>query len=220
MVHRHAFVVVFAALVVFAGGCVTRDAPGGPAPVAQSREQLTSGYAVQTITGTYTNLSASTVIFDGNSGSFDDQWRDMPIGFTFDLFDRSYTQVRVSTNGILTFGDGDGSSWHANAAIPGAGAPQTFVAPWWDDLTVGPYSGTPDEVSHQVTGGAPNRVFTVQYKSVTTAGSDASNVDFMNFQVRLYEATGVIELLYGASDVYGGTPPARSASAGIEDRTG
>ena len=66
-------------------------------------------------------------------------------------------------------------------------------------------SGT---VSYEMTGTAPNRIFTIQY---TDAKWNYSGPVGFNFQVQLYE-TGKISIIYGAS---GGTPNNPSASIGI-----
>jgi len=209
---------VASAAGLLAAGCA--QGPAGGQEVASVSRQLTTSYTMSMPTGLYyANLNGNP-IWEGSAGTYDNEYRDVPIGFPFDFFDRTYTTVRVSTNGILTFGDTGTSAWAANTAIPGAGAPNAFIAPWWDDLVIGPYSGTMDEVSHLTSGSAPNRVFSVEFMSVTTAGSDPANVNFLNFQVKLYETTNVMELWYGSHGPYQGIPPPGSASAGIEDRSG
>ena len=53
-------------------------------------------------------------------------------GFTFPFFGTAYSQIHVSSNGLLSFGNGNGSP--GNAQIPGPGAPQNTIAAFWDDL--------------------------------------------------------------------------------------
>ncbi|MBI5529802.1 MAG: hypothetical protein HY897_26050 [Deltaproteobacteria bacterium] len=218
---RETATLVFRALsltCLIVAGCA--QGPGGGQEVATVSRPLTTSYVMSTPGGMFYTDITGTTVWRGSTDTFDDEYRDIPIGFTFDFFDRSYSTVRVSTNGVLTFGDTGTSAWAANAAIPGAAVPHAFVAPWWDDLVIGPYSGTPDEVSFATLDAPPNRVFVVQFKSVTTAGSDPGNVNFLNFQVKLREAGNVIELWYGSHGGYQGMPPPGSASAGIEDRSG
>ena len=57
------------------------------------------------------------------------------IGFDFPFYGNTFTSVRVSTNGFLTFTDS--SSPYSNQPLPNSGAPANLVAPFWDDLNFG-----------------------------------------------------------------------------------
>ncbi len=59
----------------------------------------------------------------------------LPIGFDFPFYGGTYGQVRVCTNGFLTFGAG--ASDYANTTLPSPDAPARLVAALWDDLTFG-----------------------------------------------------------------------------------
>jgi hypothetical protein len=131
----------------------------------------------------------------------DDASADVPTGFPIFLFypcasSSNNTMVRVSTNGYVSFfqlGGGAllGTSF-VNATIPSAVDPSGYVAPWWDDLIVAADSGTQDRVSYKTEGAVGQRVFTVEWFSISRLSGDTG--DFHYFQVKLYETTDVIEL--------------------------
>jgi hypothetical protein len=77
-----------------------------------------------------------------------------------------------------------------NSSIPNQADPSGFVAPWWDDLIISSNSG--DRVSYKTEGAVGQRVFTVEWFSVTRFLGDTD--DFHYFQAKLYETTGVIDL--------------------------
>ncbi|MGE5175287.1 MAG: S8 family serine peptidase [Hyphomicrobiales bacterium] len=56
----------------------------------------------------------------------------IPIGFDFPFYGATFTDVRVCTNGWLSFSDGATS--YDNQPLPNSGAPANLVAPMWDDL--------------------------------------------------------------------------------------
>ena len=61
-----------------------------------------------------------------------------------------------------------------------------------------------NSIKYQTTGVAPNRVFTVEYFSMDdfTGGAPAD----YNFQIKLYETSGIIEYVYGSMTNGGATP--------------
>jgi len=60
------------------------------------------------------------------------------------------------------------------------------------------------ELRTETTGTAPNRVHIIQYKNFKRFGSSTYFGDMVNFQIRLYETSNVIELVYG-DNVFGYT---------------
>lgn len=63
---------------------------------------------------------------DGVAGPF-------PLGFNFKFYGDLRTQVYVYTNGIFSFVPIT-ANWYTNTLIPSAASPNSFVAPFWDDL--------------------------------------------------------------------------------------
>jgi len=118
-----------------------------------------------------------------------------------------YNQIYVSSNGFITFGStaplGTNNSPLSNTATY-AGA----VAPWGGDLNgVFNLSGRTSSISWGVEGTAPNRVLVVQWKDFRPAYSTSTtNGAVLDFQVRLFETTNVIQTIYGpSSQIIGAT---------------
>lgn len=59
----------------------------------------------------------------------------LPLGFSFPLYGRRFTRLRVCTNGYLQFGN-EGPVF-VNVGLPGTGAARNLIAPFWDDLSFG-----------------------------------------------------------------------------------
>jgi len=125
----------------------------------------------------------------------------IPIGFTFAYGENTFTEVKASSNGWVGLGTAQTSNALSNALASTTIRP--VVAPLWDDLSMA--SGT---VQYNVTGTAPNRVFTVQYQN---AKWNYGATNQFTFQVMLYES-GKVAFVYGPST---GTPANASASIGI-----
>ncbi|UCE67206.1 MAG: immune inhibitor A [Candidatus Zixiibacteriota bacterium] len=63
----------------------------------------------------------------------EDNYVNVPIGFSFPFYDNNYSDVFVCSNGLLTFGSG--STVYSNDPIPDTDQPNNYIAPWWDDLS-------------------------------------------------------------------------------------
>jgi hypothetical protein len=143
------------------------------------------------------NMTTSGAAYTGNSagqqftwsGNRDDGWSGPTlIGFPFTYDGVARDTFQVSTNGFLRFGANLTSSSLGNALN---GTLRTVIAPLWDDLKASDSS----LITYQVTGSSPNRVLTVEWKSIHFP---LNNVDpNSNFAVKLYETTNVIEFVYG-----------------------
>jgi hypothetical protein len=152
-----------------------------------------SSFTWTTTTANDEEYSAATNIFDGTE--------------TFTYAGTAFTQFQVSTNGFIRLGTGLAAATATDAL---SGTLRGIIAPLWDDLAVGT---TATDVTYQVSGSSGSYVLTVEWKNVKwnkTAG--AANAEF---QVKLYQATGKIEFIYGAMT----TPTAGAASIGLADNT-
>jgi len=191
-------------------------------PTADLADAVPSGcYTRNEFTRGMTDLSGETVIWR-NTGS-DDASADVPIGFGFNFFGcetgaRNYN-VRVSTNGYLTFFEQGGGAVDGtdltNDAITSTNDPDGFVAPNWDDLVVATSQGTADQVAYLTAGAVGARVFTVEWSSVSHYGGDTT--EFHYFQVKLFEADGNVELHF---DTLWINDSVDSATVGIENFAG
>ncbi len=152
-----------------------------------------SAFTWTTTTANDEEYSAATNIFDGTE--------------TFTYAGTAFTQFQVSTNGFIRLGTGLASATSTDAL---SGTLRSVIAPLWDNLAVGT---TATDVTYELSGSSGSYVLTVEWKNVkwnNTASS--SNAEF---QVKLYQATGKIEFIYGAMT----TPTAGAASIGLADNT-
>jgi hypothetical protein len=175
-------------------------------------------YTRVTFTGAMTSVaSGSTMLFDGNSASYDDQEAVVTLPFTFRFYGNNYTSCRVSTNGYITFGS-DGTDL-SNDPIPSTNLPNDTIALFWDDLIVAyGNTGTPDQIYYRVDGTSPNRVFTVEYYSVSRYTE--ANDTFLYGQIKLYETLDRVELIYDSLQDWTGVSTNVSCTSGMENSTG
>ncbi len=117
-------------------------------------------------------------------------------GFTFPFYGTNYSQVHVSSNGLLTFGYADTSP--GNNQIPGSAAPSNTIAAFWDDLD----TRTTGDIYYKV---ETNRLI-IQYQNVGRYSGTGS----YTFQVVLH-SNGTLNLRYKTM-----TGTLDSASIGIE----
>ena len=155
---------------------------------------LATNYIRSLPAGTFTSISATGTVIP--FGFTDDDEFSIPIGFTFKYLDPAvgYTNVQVGTNGYLTFDTGFNVSYFAvqsrtNSGLFTAGSrPNLVLAPWWGDMDL-----VAGAAYYQVSGVAPNRILTVEWKNNQQYFAD----DTFNYQVKLYETTNVIDFVYG-----------------------
>lgn len=118
---------------------------------------------------------------------------DVPIGFSFDFYGTSYTNVTIEADGALAF-DGD-SIGTLNSCGARTSAPLHFIAAFWDDLD----SGDPtSEVFYETLGTAPNRRFVAHWDTerwLSTTG------DRFEFRIVLEETSNTIQVCYLDTDV-------------------
>ncbi|MDJ0363518.1 choice-of-anchor J domain-containing protein [Hymenobacter sp. H14-R3] len=195
---------------------------GGATVAAQAQTLNYTVGATSNTTTTYTDLaSTGTTILTANS---DDANSDVQtIGFPFVFNGSRFTQFFLNTNGFIKLG----STAPTAAAMfvdeagnqkiedPFQSATDPYIiAPLNLDLAAGTAGGT--EYRMSTTGTAPNRVCTIQWKNVQDKAK-VTPTQFANisFQVRLYETTNVVELVYDTATP--GTDPAgRLTQVGIK----
>ncbi len=174
---------------------------------AALKSQTILEYERTTFTGTYQQISGAW----GPSGSYYALNYDLP--FPFHYIDNDYTQVRISTSGWIELGSASRplsySASPYNEDLFSSYEPNKTIAPWWDELGAYNYP-----VQFLTSGSSPNRVFIVQWKDVSSPAWSGRTI---NFQVRLYETTNVIEFWYGTAS---GSGDVEYASFGIEDNVG
>ncbi|MCK9309050.1 MAG: GLUG motif-containing protein [Candidatus Cloacimonetes bacterium] len=144
--------------------------------------------------GTYSAITGTTITGgdDVLSGALD-------IGFTFNYCGTAYTQVKMSSNGLLGLGTVSTGLDYVNYLASTSINP--VIAPLWDDLYT-------DSMKYITQGSGSSHVFIAQWNN---SRWNYSSTLGQNFQIRLYEASDKIELIYGAMV----DPAYPSASIGI-----
>jgi uncharacterized repeat protein (TIGR02543 family) len=184
-------------------------------------------YTRSSFAGSYTPLSTATGATRLISIA-DDSTKSIPLPFTFVYTGLPYTPsnfLAVNANGF-----GFLSRTNVQSSIPtqannvslyGSSQPNNTLAPWYDDLSVGPVGTNPaGSVLYQTSGAPGSRVLTVQWTNVSSYQNATSGQPRqINFQLALFEGTNTIEYRYGP--VTGSEYSIfESASIGLEDSTG
>ncbi|MCE3227880.1 MAG: hypothetical protein K0S32_2431 [Bacteroidetes bacterium] len=177
--------------------------------LAKTVSSQTLTYTFTSLAGTFNALATSTAITEIYWGADDDVSPTYSIGFSFQFGCTTYTRFAVSSNGWLTFNTSAFSSDPTND-LPNNTTMRPGIAPLWDDLC---YNNNtfPPPCGYAVTGTAPNRTLTVQWRRAywkILGGSPGA----MSYQVRLMESTNRIEMVYLQES---GTLNAPSASIGL-----
>lgn len=152
-------------------------------------------------------LSPSFFAWRNTASNQDDDNRSYqePIGFDFWYLGVRYTQFSATLNGTIDFssstsdGNNGGTGPYGpnyNNLFSTAGKTMLALAPFYDDLWTAGSGTTPVATSifFQTSGTAPNRVLTIEWQNFDKWNSSTGS---LNFQVKIYETTGVIEFLYG-----------------------
>ena len=151
---------------------------------------------------TYTEISGGTNLVAGGS-AIGSASAVTPIGFNFVFQGNTYANFSVNAAGLLKLGPVAVTTESANNASSTINTPKLYA--WWDaTATVAAANG--GGVTFALTGTAPNRVLTVQWRVSYTTNATTG----FSYQVKLFETTNVIEYLYGSAP---GSP--QSASVGL-----
>ncbi len=167
-----------------------------------------ASYTFSAFSSTYSSISSSgtSVAIIGDDYTV----ASIPIGFTFNFCGTNYTQLSACSNGWISLANSTSIVWtNTSSSITGAG----MLMAYWDDLEG--FSTIPSTAYYLTTGTSPNRIFTFEWKDFGTYLYGSACVYCpANFQIKLYESSGVIDFVYGAS-TYSGT----TATVGIANST-
>ena len=148
-------------------------------------------YAFSASSGTYTAITGTTLaiapatVDDGGTGN-------LPIGFTFNYNGTAHTVFGARTNGLIELSQVTPALvGFSNNALASA---TNCIAPLWDDNNM-----TGGTIIYATTGTTPNRILTVQWTGMHVGGGGSATNPTIDAQVRLYEANGVVEFVYGAT---------------------
>ena len=173
-----------------------------------------SSYGFTALSGTFTEITGTAVT--GATGTFmadDENSNSIPIGFTFNYCGNNVTSLVANSNGWLSFNTGVSTeSWTNSTGDLGDIRPA--LMPLWDDLAGW---GNGAAALYAVSGTAPNRVFTFQYKNWNWRSFSGADPN-ISIQVKLYETTNVIEYIY-RQEPAPGDPTSYGATIGIADES-
>lgn len=158
---------------------------------------------------TFTQGSGSFVSISGTGvpvsmSSTDDGTGSVSLPFAFSFFGNPVSTLYPSTNGLLAF-DAPLSSY-SNSALPTTSV-GAIIAVYWDDMSIPAGSA----VYSQVSGTSGRRVATIEWSRL----APLSSADSIDVQVRLYEQTGNVEILYGTAVGFG-----TAGTVGLQDAFG
>ena len=155
-----------------------------------------SAYTFDQAPGTYTALSSPTVLF---TSAWDDAVLPVTLPFAFKFNTINYSSCNVSSNGFITFGT-TAPSTTLYTPISSIETYDGVISGLGRDLAS---STSGNNIVYATLGTAPNRVFVVQWINAKRYSGRIRNGLF-NFQIRLYETTNVIQVVYGScSTTYG-----------------
>lgn len=182
---------------------------GGSCCFSAAHAQLAANtYNFSAASGTFTEIVGGTSV---SSIQTDDAVSgNLPIGFTFNYCGMDYTELKASSNGVVTFDVGLTYITISNSETYLSDI-QPALLPLWDDI-----SGAAGTATYITTGTAPFRVFTLECKDWRWNYS-SSYTPTISFQVKLYESTNVIEFIYRQETGTGNTSGSSGATIGIAD---
>jgi subtilisin-like proprotein convertase family protein len=145
-------------------------------------------YTFSQLSGVYTPITGGTTL--GSATNDDTSFPNNPIGFTFNYNNAAYTSFSVNSNGFIALGTTVNSSYTAIST----GSTNNIIAGLNFDLQGKTTTGN---LRYETIGTAPNRILVVQWTSYAAWSSTTNAADEFNFQIRLYETTDVVEVMYG-----------------------
>ena len=120
---------------------------------------------------------------------------------------QSCTTTLASNTVVLTFTPAASNAFAIGDTIIGAGIPlnTTITAISGNSITMsntataaGTNAYAKGTISYNLTGTSPNQVFTIQWRRVGRFSQTSSGLnDYFNAQIKLYQTTNVIEVIYG-----------------------
>lgn len=135
----------------------------------------------------YTPITGTTLF---TAHADDELSPPISIGFDFRYADSTYTQIRISTNGYISFNPNAIDSYVNGLATVGGTNLAPLIAPLWDDLEV----SNGGSIQYLVSGIAPYRIMTIEWTNMEWNFNAQKGV--INFQVRLFESSNNIEFIY------------------------
>jgi uncharacterized repeat protein (TIGR01451 family) len=157
---------------------------GASLPVRAGIEGVATDYGFSQTTGTYTEIAGGTVV---TTSCDDTSFGTYAIPFTFTYNGTAYTTFGIQCNGFIAMGATPSSSY---VPISG-GSTNNIIAGMAADQQTGTVNS---EIRYETLGTSPNQVLVIQWKNFR----HYSGAQVYNFQIRLYESSNVVEVVYGS----------------------
>ena len=162
-----------------------------------------AGYSVSAIP--YAPVSPISTTLAGAGPTGDEGTVVAPLGFSFNYYGTTYSDVQIHTNGYIVFGTNNyvfGS--YTPPAIPSTAASNNWVG-YWSDM-----NASAGQITYETQGTAPNRVFIANYNQ----DQYYSATPYYSGQIVVYEATGAIDVFLEH------TQTTYTSACGMENQTG
>jgi Fibronectin type III domain len=169
-----------------------------------------SAYSFAESAGTYAALGGTNSTATGDDGI----QNGIPIGFTFTMGGTSFTHFCINTNGWIKLGNAAttiGTSGWVNS-LSNTATHRPLIAALWDDN----HRNT-GAITYSTTGASGSQVLTVDWNNVNIGGGGTtSGTNLASYQIKIYETTNVVEIIYSSTLNLAGT---LSASIGLNDNS-
>ena len=164
---------------------------------------------------TFTVGSGSIVPGTTDTGNHtDDNSTLIMLPFSYQMYDTSFANVAVGSNGHLTFGTVNNA--FNPTCIPIVTATYA-IFPYETDQCTGPctgVTGTTYGIFTSTSGVAPNRIFNIEWRTAYYNSGGAGIP--LNYEVRLYEGQTAFDVIYGTVPATFTPPAARNLSVGAQ----
>ncbi len=157
------------------------------------RGTIAGGYEFTSTQATYNEFTDGTPLL-GAALPADDVTFTAPIGFSFRFGGEVYSNITISSNGFCAFAPAESLVQSGNVVTRPLSTflnAKGYIAACGADIVI-PATG---DIRLKTEGTAPNRTMTVQWRNATLKAASGSR---LNFQIRLYETSERIEIVYGA----------------------
>jgi hypothetical protein len=169
----------------FTATCI--PSPSTPSVAPSGAVALVAGGALQTPYPTGVSQ---------NSTSLDDNfWSGIPVGFNFNFFGNTVTNVFIGSNGTINLGSAGSTAYTFTGGFPSTSSPASTVAVVARDLHWGRVGA--GKITYWTEGIAPNRRFIVQFLNAPTFGTTGTPAlpnGMQTAEAVFYETLGTIDI--------------------------
>ncbi|MFT6814456.1 MAG: hypothetical protein ACJAZ3_000344 [Sphingobacteriales bacterium] len=153
---------------------------------------------IDAVYATVNPLQSIELMNPNNTDGKGNFYYNLDIGFDFSYNEKTYSKFSVHSNGAIAMGDTFIRSWYGDDHLSDKSSSNNVIAGFSkSSLKPSKSSLYPGKLSYIVTGTVPNRILTIEWLHFATSGGDGEGGDDLNFQIKLYEGTNRIEIVYG-----------------------